>query len=228
MCCFGELDAWRASAGGGGRPTRVHRVAYAFRTHESAAALPIPMKPRANKTFTEVMKPPVLLPLVVALFAVACLPAGEVSGGSIAAARAPESDLRVWPADEELAALVLAVAPRIERATGLRVEISDDVATGVPMFWSTRGEGSGWWGLMHDGWGQDDFIVIDESTPVELQETVALHEILHALRAEHVDSGAGVMSPEIWDAFLLTVADLEEVCSVQECRRFEPEACVVL
>jgi hypothetical protein len=205
----------------------VHCVAYAFRTHESAPALPIPVKPRADKTFTKAMKPPVLLPLVVALFAIACLPAGEVSGGSDAAARAPESDLSIWAADEQLADMVLAVAPRIERATGLQVEATEDVATGLPMFWSTRGQEGGWFGLMHnDTWGQSDFIAIDESTPVELQETIVLHEILHALGAEHVDGGAGVLSPEIWDAFLLTAADLEEVCEGQDCTRFEPESCL--
>lgn len=175
-----------------------------------------------------------LLALAVAALG-ACAPAGEVDGAPDfdRAERAhlvalPHADLRVWPADAELRAWVLTVAPRIERATGLVVAVVDGEQTTsdcVPMFWSTRGADEGWQGIMHDG--DSDFVALEASTPMHVREAVVLHEVLHALGAGHVATGEGVLSPEIWErpeGWPLTTADLTSVCAAQDCSRFVPES----
>lgn len=141
------------------------------------------------------------------------------------AASAPAADLTIWPADAELRAWVLTVAPRIEAATGLVVVISDEAMGaegGVPMFWSPRGEAEGWLGLCGGG----EWIALDPGVPMAVRETVVLHEVLHALGAAHVDSGAGVLSPQIWarpEGWLLTDVDLMSVCAVRDCAHMTAE-----
>jgi len=135
-------------------------------------------------------------------------------------------DLTVWPADIELRLWVETIAPRIYAATGLRVVASDDYS-GVPLFWSDAGSDDGWQGLAHsDAWGRPEWLAIEPGTPIDLREAVVLHEVLHALGAEHVESGEGVLSPELWghsDDWPLTAADLESLCAAQACGHFSPE-----
>jgi hypothetical protein len=146
----------------------------------------------------------------------------DVGEGTPASVALAAPDLSVWAADTELWAWVQTVAPRIERATGLRVAVAD--ASGpreVPMFWSGRGESEGWLGLCGGDW-----IALDPGTPMAVREAVVLHEVLHALGAAHVGTGAGVLSPELWErpeGWPLTSADLEAVCSVRDCSAFVPE-----
>lgn len=165
-----------------------------------------------------------LATMTVALLAACAQPAADAAPtfAALPAAETVGVDLLVWPADPELRAWVLTVAPRIEAATGLVVAVSDSF-DGVPMFWSSIGEGS-WFGLTHDGPGHADWVAIEPGTPLELRETVVLHELLHALGAPHVGTGEGVLSPEVWAQFRITAADLESVCSVRECTTFSPEA----
>lgn len=137
------------------------------------------------------------------------------------------ADLAVWPADEALRELVLAVAPRIERATGLVVKPTTDTNAGPPLFWSTIGDDEGWHGLTHVDWARrPEWLAIAPGTPVEIHETVALHELLHGLGADHVPSGEGVLSPELWTgrSWKITTADLTVICSVRDCQVFAPEA----
>jgi hypothetical protein len=134
----------------------------------------------------------------------------------------PAYDLVVWAADARLEAFVRVCAGRIAAATGLLVVTTSEEVDGVPIFWAGRDDVD-WWGIAHFDEGGADYLAIHSDTPDELLETVVLHELLHTLGAGHVGSGEGVMSPEIWEAFQLTVADLESVCAEQHCLAFVPE-----
>ncbi len=130
--------------------------------------------------------------------------------------------LRVWPATDELRDYATLAAHRIEVATGLTVLVTDNPNGAVPTFWTTQGTDD-WLGMMHDGPGSADFIAIDVRALIELRETLVLHEMLHALGAGHVGTGAGVLSPEIFDMFPLTSADLDTLCTVRHCITYVPE-----
>jgi hypothetical protein len=181
------------------------------------------------------MKMPALLALIV-LSASACIPAGEVSGGTAQLALAPPADaavvpaadLLVWTADHSLEQSVLRGAERLWQATSLVIRTDPEMTDpgAVPMFWEDR-QDTDYLGVAFND-EHHRFAAIDANTPPEVLDTVVLHELLHELGVGHVDSGAGVLSPEIWDAFPLTTADLEAVCAVRACSAFVPEACVVL
>lgn len=170
-----------------------------------------------------------LIRILPALLLAACAAGGpgDAPSAETLAARETPPDLTVWPADLELRLWVETVAPRIEAATGLRVVASDDYS-GVPLFWSDAGSDDGWQGLAHsDAWGRPTWLAIELGTPVAIREAVVLHELLHALGAEHVETGEGVMSPELWgqsDDWPLTSADLESLCAGASCAAFTPEA----
>jgi hypothetical protein len=155
---------------------------------------------------------------------------GEFELETAAVTETLAQDLAVWPADAELRDLLLAVAPRIERATGLVVTTTEDTNAGPPLFWATRrtDDDKGWLGLTHvDDERRPEWLAIDPRGPVAVRETVVLHEVLHALGADHVRTGEGVLSPEIWDAFPITEADLEALCAVRDCPTFAPEVAVM-
>jgi hypothetical protein len=142
-------------------------------------------------------------------------------GANAAAVTAPAPDLAVWAGDSELASWGTIASDRIAAATGLRVTVSEENFDGVPMFWSTGIEDDGWWGVCHDG--ATDWIAVTPHTPLELRQTVVLHEMLHALGAVHIDVGLGVMSPQIWQPETLTEADIDSLCGVNDCTAFAPE-----
>jgi hypothetical protein len=131
--------------------------------------------------------------------------------------------LTVFAATPYIAHLAQTAADRLRAATGIDVLVTDEpFAPGaVPMFWTTQGEGE-WFGVTHAD-GANKWLSIDEHTPEALLDTVVLHEVLHALGAEHVGTGEGVLSPEIFAAFTLTTADLESVCAVAACTSFVAE-----
>jgi hypothetical protein len=155
--------------------------------------------------------------LVLGLFGCA----SELSADGVPEFGAPleAAPLRVWAADAALASCVDDAAGRLERATGLRVELTDNPDGAVPIFRANRGE---WLGARHVD-PRTDWLAIDVSTPEWLENTVVLHEVMHALGAGHVASGAGVMSPQIWDAFPITETDLVELCAHAPCRIMVPE-----
>lgn len=175
------------------------------------------------------------LPIVL-LACAACASSPEADGAPTferparIAYAAPRVDLRVWPADAELRAWALTVAPRLKAATGLVLEVDDGSHTdALPLFWSPRGSDEGWLGHMHVG-EVADWIAVDPATPMHLREAVVLHEVLHALGAEHVASGEGVLSPELWvregvshGGWPLTDADLEQVCVKAQCAWMQAE-----
>jgi hypothetical protein len=168
--------------------------------------------------------------LLLSALAMACAPALEADPApawrdeaALAPAAAERPDLRVWAADARLEAAVRAAAGRLAASAGLLVVATPEYDA-VPIFWADRDD-TEWMGWAHvdaeDGDGT--YMAIDEGTPDELVDTVVLHEVLHALGAEHVESGAGVLSPEIWTTFAITEADLSETCAVAPCRAFTPE-----
>ncbi len=176
-----------------------------------------------------------LLSLASALLASACAAGGPadapepvreqaLASAPAAPLAAPVADLTVWPADAELRAWVRLVAPRIYAATGLRVEASDE-ASSVPLFWAASGVSEGGWlghaHLTHTAGGdlEPEWLALDPTSAPELRGAIVLHELLHALGAEHVGVGEGVLSPELWTgrAWPLTSADLESVCAAADC-----------
>jgi hypothetical protein len=160
------------------------------------------------------------------------VPPGSLAGGAVpaeSAAVAPAAPaLAIWPADDTLGALATDASARIAAATGLVVAVGADVPDAIPLLWSERGDSEGWLGQHRDS-GVSEWLAINPATEPELLGTVTLHEVLHALGADHIEQrGAGVLSDKAWvrDAgWPLTAADLEAVCSVRDdCDRFEPEA----
>jgi hypothetical protein len=167
---------------------------------------------------------------VAALLALVSLPACA----SVVADEAPTfttSPVVIFAATADLAAHTQSAADRIFAATGIEVLVTNDPnAPSIPMFWTTQGEGD-WFGVTHisDNWfgplhvSDGTWIGIDMGTPGDLIGTVVLHEVLHALGAEHVGTGEGVLSPEVFAAFPITKADLESVCAVRSCTAFVAE-----
>lgn len=69
-----------------------------------------------------------------------------------------------------------------------------------------------------------DHIDIDVDQTGQAQETVLLHEVGHMLGAKHLGPWQGVMSRCTGNqSWLLTNADLEEICSGAPCATFQPE-----
>jgi hypothetical protein len=132
--------------------------------------------------------------------------------------------LQVWAHDHQLEDAARAAAVRIQATTGIVVRVNEDHHHAVPMFYSESLAPHGWWGLTHQGGDSGEWIAIGEDVPeIGYLGTIVLHEMLHALGAEHVDEGAGVLSPHIAGMWALTAADLAAVCAVAACSRFEPE-----
>jgi hypothetical protein len=162
------------------------------------------------------MKTLTLLALV--LTAAACAQPAADSAPEFIAAPA----LTVFAATDELQDYALAAADRVRAATGLEIVVTTDpMVPAIPLFWTTQGEGE-WYGMAH-GSTASQWLGVDLNTPMALRPTVVLHEILHGLGAEHVGGGEGVLSPEVFEVFALTTADLESVCAVRACSTFETE-----
>lgn len=153
----------------------------------------------------------------------ACSVPVDVAGSSSAALDGDcgPPALTVWVADDDLAQLAGDAAFRIESASGLIVAIGDG-PDAIPAMWSDTGDGMLGWHHVRD---RSEWIAIDEAVSDELVAAVVLHELLHALGADHVEQDAGVLSPALSSQreWRITNTDLEELCAVQDCSRFAPE-----
>lgn len=160
--------------------------------------------------------------LALALCAAACSVPVDVAGSS-SAALADAPALTIWPADDRLATLAGDAAFRLEEASGLRVEVGD-APDAIPLVWSDSGAEAGWLG-MHFVRESAEWLAIDEAVPNTVIAAVVLHEITHALGAEHVPQDAGLLSPRLSAEreWRITSADLEAICAEQACARFAPE-----
>ncbi len=140
---------------------------------------------------------------------------------------APAPALAVWAHTPELERAAHAAAGRLLAATGLVVQVNaGELWSALPLFESSAVLEQGWWGFASvDGW-----IGIAPGVPAHALESVVLHELLHALGAEHLPDGAttadGVMAADSTagtDQPRLSTADLELLCAVQHCTTFAPE-----
>jgi hypothetical protein len=146
-------------------------------------------------------------------------------------AEEPEA-LTVWAHDSRLEATARAAAERIARASGLEVlvNVEGSLGTALPMFFSESGREGEWFGAsMVPGSGalwvaiSIDMVGAPDVGGHKRLEGVVEHELLHQLGAPHLPNGAlGILSdpPQAYD---LTTADLELLCSVASCTRFVPE-----
>lgn len=144
--------------------------------------------------------------------------------------------ISVWAHDARLEAAARAAAARIERASGLVVTVNAEGTLGpaIPMFFSEsgrdEGKDGGWFGAsMVPGSGANwvaisiDVVNAPDVGDHTRLEGVVEHELLHQLGAPHLPAGVqGILSdpPQAYD---LTTADLELLCSIAACTRFVPE-----
>lgn len=141
-------------------------------------------------------------------------------------------ELVLWANDPVLREHAEAARTRLEGAAGVSfgiVETPDEADGIVPLVWFDRpdsGDGSDLQGREWHRAGDPVWLDVALETPAEILETVVLHEIMHALGAEHIGTGEGVLSPETWTGreWPITNADLEALCSARRCSRFSAEA----
>jgi hypothetical protein len=160
------------------------------------------------------------LGLVLAVLIAGC--AGEITSPPTMA-RDDGAALHVWPADAELRVLALGAADRILFATGLVVVVDETPTAGAtPLFWSdVPGDLLGFC----VGVGAADMLLVSPTAPRRALDNIVLHEVLHALGAQHVAEPGQIMSEGLGPdgAEQLTAGDLEAVCSVRDCDVFAPE-----
>lgn len=110
---------------------------------------------------------------------------------------------------------------RLLEASGLGVELSP--GDGAPLVLGPpEPEPDEWYGSFRDGVLTLSIDSLDAYA--ENPSGVLLHEIMHGHGAKHVEQGAGLMSPRLSGAELLTSADLESLCTRAPCTTFQPES----
>jgi hypothetical protein len=162
--------------------------------------------------------------VIVAFGLVGCAAdGGDVNDLPVRVGAPAAVDLRLWAHDPELEELADQAALRIEAASGLTVAVNDEMVDAMPMFWSESGVGY-WQGLRTRH--KYEYIAIATDTNRDYIGTVVLHEMMHALGAEHLDATYRdmLMSPNTGGNYPIRTADLEALCSVAACRHFAPEA----
>lgn len=127
--------------------------------------------------------------------------------------------LHVWSHEAYLRELATSAAARIRVATGIVVAVAPTPLTSnaVELRWTNdyvEHFNGRWMGALQ----------LSITLPEPAREPVLVHELLHALGAEHVEQGAGILSPSGWAEGFLTTADLESVCAASEaCLWMTPE-----
>jgi hypothetical protein len=159
-----------------------------------------------------------IAPLVLILAAVGCSAAGESEAPTFNA-----DWIAPVFAPAHLVDATQAAADRIEAASGLVIRVVTEVEPRAIEMVHEAPDGEGKWiGGFRYKRGQATLIVDGDVQP-DVLENLLVHEMLHSLGAEHVKQGRDLMSPLIDAEMVLTAADLESLCSVQDCTRFVTE-----
>lgn len=134
----------------------------------------------------------------------------------------PVRDLYVFAHDANLVMLARTASRRIEAASGVKVHVNEygTIATAIPIFGSDFLCGNGTDGRTTPAW-----MALARNCKVP-QETVMVHEMLHALGAGHlVLPQRGILNAAEDDPLSsITADDLSALCAVRNCTKFAPEA----